>query len=120
MSSVSRIPRQFQLGPHTVKVSIVSYADMERVARTPNADYDPDDDDEDKSVPWGLWVRGENAIFVQRVRPGFNASQQLHTFWHEYFHALFSMLNRPGMSDNEELVDQCGLLHLQMQQTAKY
>ena len=119
MSSAGSIPKQFQLGPHTVKVRLVSYAEMERIAQTPNPDFAPDED-EDKSVPWGLWVRGENAIFVQKVRLGFNVSQQIHTFWHEYYHALFSMLNRPGMSDNEELVDQCGLLHSQMQQTAKY
>lgn len=113
-----KIPKQFQLGPHTVKVYLVNEKEMAKVSNTPYAS--DDERDEDKSIPWGLWIRGENAIFVQKVRLGFNESQQIHTFWHEYYHALFAMLNKSDMTDNEELVDQCGLLHSQFLQTAKY
>lgn len=115
MSKVNRIPKQFQLGPHVIKVHLVSEAEMQKIA-----EGNRDEDDEDKSAPWGMFIRGENVIFVQKVRLGFNQSQQIHTFWHEFYHALFAALNENDMQENERLVDQCGLLHTQMVQSAKY
>lgn len=117
MPKVSKIPKQFQLGPHVIKVHLVSLDEMRKINTTPIPDTEAAEDD---GVPWGLFIRGENVIFVQKVRLGFNESQQLHTFWHEFYHALFSALNENDMHTNERLVDQCGLLHTQFLQSAKY
>lgn len=114
MTTLQRIPRSFALGCHTVRVRIIGAATMRALdveANGATADDDP---------PWGMWVIGESAIFVQRVRLGFNAEQQRQTFWHEYFHALFDVLGRDKLSADEKLVDLCGMLHAQMVQTAKF
>lgn len=110
-----KIPKRFQLGPHVITVTLCTVEEMVGVARA----NDVFSEDEPQG-PWGLWVHGENAIYLQRIRPGFNAAQQQHTFWHEYHHAVFDVLNYGDLSEREELVDQCGLLLSQFLQTAKY
>jgi len=112
-----KIPKRFQLGPHDVKVHIVTSKEM---AKVNDAIAAIDGEEKDESPPWGLWIRGENAIFIQKVRVGFNQSQQLHTFFHELTHAIFSLLNESDLNENERLVDQCGLMLHQFHQTAKY
>jgi len=109
-----RIPKSFTLGPHEIKVRIVSEKEMTEI----DAESEQPSEDE-YGPPFGLFVRGENALYVQEVRKGFCKQQQLHAFWHEYFHALFFALNLDFATD-EVLVDQCGLLMLQAQQTMKY
>ena len=110
-----RIPKSFTLGPHTITVRIVSPEKMQKVIESI---ADPDDTVEDGKA-WGLFIRGENAMYIQEVGKGFCKQQQLHSFWHEYFHALFYALNLECATD-EVTVDQCGLLMLQAQQTMKY
>lgn len=102
---MKKIPQRFRLGAHTVEVRIVSEEEMQRI-------YGDD-------APWGLFVGGENRIYVQKVRRGFNKQAQMHTFWHEFFHALYFYLGRMDMTSDEVLVDQCGNLLLQAIQTAE-
>lgn len=100
------IPRTFQLGALQFRVEIVSQEQMADLSG------------ERESPPWGLCNPGEGAIYIQEVRKGFNKQAQLHTFWHEFFHALFWSLGRTEMYVDEVLVDQCGNLMLQTMQTA--
>lgn len=74
---------------------------------------------ERENPPWGFCRPGDCTIYVQKVRKGFNKQTQLHTFWHEFFHALFWSLGRTEMYHDEVLVDQCGNLTLQAIQSAK-
>jgi len=114
MDKRHRIPRSFEMGCHTIRVRVVDAETMHAVDVAANNAAAGDD------APWGLWVNGENAIFVQKVRTGFNADQQWQTLWHEYFHALFDVLASDALSSNEQLVDLCGTLHAQALRTTKY
>lgn len=108
------IPRRFRLGPHEIKVRIVSIETMRAcniAANGPKAESD--------EVPWGLWVAGENAILLQEARTCFSKDVQLATFWHEYFHALFDIAGESRLSSNEGLVERCAQLQMQMLRTAK-
>lgn len=105
---MTKIPKRFQIGPHTITVNLRSPAEMAKLNESGDGPL------------WGQWRQGENAIYLRKVGDGFNASQQMHTFWHEYFHALFTLLNEGELTNNEKLVDQCGLLTMQMMQTAKF
>lgn len=100
-----RVPKSFDLGANTITVHIVTSEKMQEVAG---------------DTPWGLFVPGENRIYLQKVRPGFNKEAQLHTFWHEFFHALYFGLGRRKMWSDEVLVDQCGNLTLQALKSAAY
>lgn len=100
-------PRTFQLGALQFRVEIVTKEQM--------ADLTGEHD----NPPWGLCHPGEGVIYLQKARKGFNKQTQLHTFWHEYFHALFWSLGRVEMYHDEVLVDQCGNLTLQAIQSAK-
>lgn len=102
---MKRIPRSFRLGAHEITVKIVSAAEM--------ALHDADE-------PLGLWVPQELTIYIQKAHRGLRKEVQLHTFWHEYFHALFWCLGRMTESGDEILVDQCGLLTLQALQSFKH
>lgn len=102
---MKRIPRSFELGPHTITVQVVSDAEM--------AELSPD-------VPLGLWVSGHLTIYLLKPRKGLRKDVQLHTFWHEYFHALYWCLGRMDECDDEVLVDQCGLLTMQAMKTAAF
>lgn len=104
---MTSIPRSFQLGPYTIRVLIVSDA---RMQQENDADHDVN----------GLWSQQDSTIYVRRVSKGFPKERQLQVFWHEFFHALFDTLGYERISSNEQLVDQCGLLMLQAQQTFKY
>lgn len=102
-----RIPRQFRAGPHMIKVRIISRERMRLCDIAANGKGD-------KEPPLGLWVDGENAILLQRVRIGFNADAQWLAFWHEYFHALFDRVGESKLSANEGLVERCAVMHMQM------
>lgn len=104
---MKRIPRKFRMGAHEIVVQIVSREEMGRLA-----------DDKD-NPPWGLYKPGENRIYVQEVRRGLNRQAQLHTFYHELFHALFWNLGRLGMYEDEVLVDQSANLLMQALQSAE-
>lgn len=113
-----RIPKSFRLGPHEVQVSIVSEKVMMDMAKKYSLDGEGDGNAEGMA-PWGLFVRGLNRMYIHEVDSSFCKQQQLATFWHESFHALFHALNLDQATD-EVLVDQCGMLMLQLQQSMKY
>jgi hypothetical protein len=102
---MKRIPKSFRLGAHEITVKVVSAEEMTAV---------------EESEPLGLWVAQELTIYIQKARRGLRKEVQLHTFWHEFYHALFWCLGRMAESDDEILVDQCGLLTMQAIQTAKH
>lgn len=102
---MKRIPKSFSFGPYEITVKLVSLSEMEAL---------------DDEAPLGLWMRDIGTIYVQRCRKGFNKSQQLHCFWHEFMHGVFETLGYDKLSANEQLVDQCGLLLLQAHQTFKH
>ena len=105
---MKRIPQSFKLGAHRIEVRVVSKEEMAKLF-----------DGDMESPPWGLFVGGENRIYIQKARKGFNKQAQLHTFWHEFFHALYWNLGRTEMFADEVLVDQCGNLLLQALQSAE-
>lgn len=111
-----RIPKSFQIGSYTVPVSIVS---AERMTQLAGEYCDPVDEDEEVVTPWGLFVPGTLHIYVQELSKGLSKQKQLQAFWHEVFHALFFALNQ-DLTDDEVLVDQCGMLMVQIQQSMKY
>lgn len=100
---MKRIPKAFQMGPHRIEVLVVDRATITRIASTNGIDF----------PVLGLCVYSDNKIYVQKIRPGFSKTQQIHTFWHEYFHMLFEKVGRPRLSRDEGLVDVCGGIHLQ-------
>jgi hypothetical protein len=102
---VKRIPKQFRLGAHDITVKTVTAAEMAQV---------------DPSEPLGLWVAQELTIYVQKPNKHLRKEVQMHTFWHEYYHALFYLLGRERLSADETLVDQCGLLQMQAMNTAQF
>lgn len=108
---MKRIPKRFQMGPHTVEVSIVSQAEMHKL-------WEEWEKGTEEDAPYGLCVFTESRIYVQAVRKGLPKQLQLHTFWHEYFHMLFYQAGRERLSRDEVLVDMCGGLHLQAMQSA--
>lgn len=99
------------MGPHHVTVKLVSRAEMGRVVAELDENY--------KDPPWGLCDYTNFTIYVQRVSKTHPKVQQVHTFWHEYFHMLFHIAGRFRLSRDEGLVDLCGALHLQMLNTAE-
>jgi len=112
---VKRIPRQFKIGPHTIKVRIVTQKGMLAAYRARDGELPPDED-----APYGYTYFAGNTIYVQRVRKGFPKSLQMHTFWHEYFHMLFHHAGRHRLSLDETLVDSLGGLQLQAINSFQY
>ena len=102
---MKKIPKHFRLGAHEITVKVVSAAEMAQL---------------DEDAPLGLWVAQELTIYVQKAHRGLRKEVQLHTFWHEYYHAMFWCLGRMDASDDEILVDQCGLMTMQAIQTAQF
>jgi len=102
---MKRIPSSFQLGPHEITVTVVSEEEMRAV---------------DPVVPLGLWIRDSNQIYVQKTRKGFCKSSQLHTFWHEFVHAMLDYVGEWELSANERLVDTCGAHLAQAHATFKF
>lgn len=102
---MKRIPKQFRLGPHTITVVQVTASEMEAV---------------NEDGPLGLWVPTELTIYIQKAHRGLRKEVQLHTFWHEYFHALYWCLGRMDEAYDEVLVDQCGALTLQALQSMEF
>lgn len=107
-SNRARIPKQFALGPHTITVKLVSMKEMGEAQKLVLGE-----EPGPKEELFGLCAFNENTIFVRRVTKRFTKSQQLHTFWHEYFHMLLSKAGRERLSLDETLVDTLGLLQLQ-------
>lgn len=101
-----RIPISFQMGPHLYHVHIVSQARL--------AEVSGDDECVGFNDPDG------DTIYVKRVTKSFTTDKQVQTFWHEFFHILFSTLGYNKLNNNEQLVDQCALLMMQAHQTFKY
>lgn len=113
---MKRIPSGFDLGPHKIKVEIVSEEGMReacRVSSTPlGANEEP---------PYGLCNYRTFTIYVQKVRgKKIPKALQMHAFWHEYFHMLLYVAGRERLSRDEVLVDNCGGLQLQAFNTAEF
>ena len=104
------IPKQFQMGPHTITVRIVSKAEM--AAQCKRNGHPPS--------TLGYTIFDTNEIFVLRASPSFPKRMQEHTFWHEYFHMLMERASRPRLARDENLVDTLGGLQLQAFNTARY
>lgn len=110
-----RIPKRFQLGPHTITVKIVNEAEMHEASRRYLGGTD-----ECHERLYGLTVFDEGLIFVRRVTPKFTKAMQMHAFWHEYFHILLHRAHRERLSLDETLVDNLGAMQLQALQTMKF
>lgn len=112
-----RIPKSFSIGPHEIQVHVISAKEMEKVTKQ----YYPEsvEDDEIDWTPWGLFTPGTQQMYIQETSDCFSKQRQLQVFWHECFHALFFALNLECAND-EVMVDQCGLLMLQLQQSMKF
>lgn len=106
---MKRIPKSFQMGPHTITVSVLSDTDLQKVAA---ADGLPGCD--------GLCDYEGYTIYVRRIGKKFPKRSQMHAFWHEYFHMLFHCVGRERLARDETLVDNCGAMHLQAIQTAEF
>lgn len=102
---MKKIPKRFRLGAHEIEVRVVTEAEMTAV---------------DADAPLGLWVSSELTIYVQKPNKKLRKEVQLHTFWHEYYHAMYWCLGRTRLSEDEILVDQCGLLTMQAMNTAEF
>lgn len=111
---MKRIPKGFQMGPHWISVHIVSEARMLEVAKQSDTQLGLFE-----LAPKGLTVFESNEIYVQRCTKRFPKQNQLHTFWHEYFHMLFWCVGRERLSRDETLVDNCGAMQLQAIQSAE-
>jgi hypothetical protein len=110
-----RIPKSFELGPHTYTVHIVSDKEMREACRRHG---DPLEDDE--LAPRGLTAWEARKIYVQRVSREHSKVSQWHTFWHEYFHVLIDATGRERMARDEVLVDSLGVLQTQAMKTMKF
>lgn len=110
-----RIPKSFELGPHTIQVRIVSEEEMRRLCERYN-----DTVPEDETAPQGYTVFDENVIYVRRATKRFTKSMQMHAFWHEYFHMLLDRAHRERLARDETLVDSLGGLQLQAFNTIKF
>lgn len=95
------IPKSFQCGPYTVSVLIVSKGQMEAAQTEPLK--------EGEDAPLGLWTRDDHTIRVQKVRKGYTPTAQLHTFWHEFMHAVLELMAHDDLSTDEQFVDRMGL-----------
>ncbi|MBH1451087.1 hypothetical protein I5U35_02400 [Stenotrophomonas maltophilia] len=100
-----RVPKRFRLGPHEIEVQFLLQSEI---------------NDKAGGSVLGLWVPGELTIYLAKPSKTLKKEVQLHTFWHEYFHALYWCLGRMDESADEVLVDQCGLLTMQALQSAEY
>jgi hypothetical protein len=112
---MKRIPKGFQMGPHRISVMLVSEAEMRDVVNKSDTPLGPRE-----LAPKGLTVFETNEIYVQRCTRSFSKQNQLHTFWHEYFHMLFWCVGRERLSRDETLVDNCGAMQLQAIQSAEF
>lgn len=70
-----------------------------------------------KDPPLGRIDYCEQRVFLQKVQPGVSRQTQLHTFWHEFAHAMFDTLGREKLRTDEGLVDAVGNLLLQAHQS---
>lgn len=103
------------MGPHTIVVKIVSEQEMrEAHKRVMGEELGPKED------IWGLCAYQEGTIYVRRASRRFSKSEQLHAFWHEYFHMLLYRASRFRLAEDETLVDTLGGLQLQALQTMKH
>lgn len=102
---MKRVPTSFQIGPHTITVTVVSEEEMAAIH---------------PEVPLGLWLRDALQIYVQKTRKGFPKTQQLHTFWHEYAHAMLDFAGEWDLSADERLVDVLGMHLTQAHATFKF
>lgn len=110
-----RIPKSFELGPHTYEVHIVSEKEMREACRRHGDPLEPDE-----IPPRGLTAYEARQIYVQRVSREHSKVSQWHTFWHEYFHALLDVSGRPRMAQDEVLVDSLGALQTQAIKSMKF
>lgn len=106
------IPKRFQMGPHTVKVKILSQKQMAALTKKHGDDF------VEPAAGYCLFL--SNEIFVRRASPSFPKKMQMHAFWHEYFHMILKHAGRDRLMLDETLVDNLGGLQLQAFQTAKY
>lgn len=106
------IPKQFQMGPHTIKVRIVSATEMAAICKKHGDVFD--------EPAMGYCLLEQNEIFVRRACKTVPRTLQLHAFWHEYFHILLKRAGRDRLTMDETLVDTLGGLQLQAFQSAKY
>ena len=110
---MKRIPKAFTLGAQRISVHVVSEDEMRAVCKRTDTDLGD-------TAPRGLTDFDGNAIYVQKVARRFPKSVQMQTFWHEYFHMLFSCAGRERLARDETLVDNLGSLQLQMIQSAEF
>lgn len=103
-----RIPKAFQLGPHRWTVEIVTAERMREVCEELETRMEVNE-----RPPLGLTVYQEHRILVQRASKRFPKAEQMHAFWHEYFHALLMTTGRERLARDEGLVDLLGGLQLQ-------
>lgn len=100
-----RVPKRFRLGAHEITVTHLPEEELNEKAG---------------GSVYGLWVPGELTIYLAKPSKRLKKEVQMHTFWHEYFHALYWCLGRMDECADEILVDQCGLLTMQALQSAEY
>lgn len=100
-----RIPRSFCLLGHTITVRIVSNRDWEDLAEQ----YEEILDD-DMQEAYGFWVAADNLIVLRKQKH----SVMLHTFWHEFMHAVDEYANS---SLTHEEIDTIGGLLAQAMST---
>lgn len=104
---MNSVPKSFYLGSAKIHVLIVSDARLKK-------------ENDTGTEANGLWDMQSNRIYLRRASKDFPKEKQMQCFWHEFFHALFEILGYDKLSAKEQLVDQCGLLMLQAQESFKY
>lgn len=96
-----KIPKQFDLLGHTIKVKIV-------------------DDLYENADCYGRWTRGKHLIELQAVSKDVTESFQMQTFWHEVAHAILDNIGEEKQSEDEKYVDLWGQCIHQVLKTKKY
>lgn len=88
-----QLPSRFTLGPHVITVRIVTAEEMA----------------EHHESALGLWIPTLLTILIVEPSDTLKPEVQIHTFWHEFSHAMFWCLGRMDECADEILVDQCGM-----------
>jgi Zn-dependent peptidase ImmA (M78 family) len=105
---VKRIPKQFELGTHTVSVRMVGSKEWEALT-----------DDYDIAGAVGAWVYKEQGIIILRDQ---TPSMRKHTFTHELTHAILDAMGdakSKKLTTDEKWVDRFAGFLAQALETAK-
>lgn len=104
---MKRIPKQFQLGSYTIKVSILP--EPEFVKKVGIEAY-------------GCWDPNTLTIYLVQWPPRNRGAKEIifQTFWHEWCHAALWCSVRPKLHTDEKLVDNLGHSLAQLMTTSVF